>query len=89
MVEDDENSPDYLFVLTQSFYCALLAYNSEKNRIEVISRGNFSEKVSVERKEPPYPTFLAEDHSFIALMLFENIIKIIPLVYNTESSFRL
>jgi hypothetical protein len=58
-VENDEACADYIFVLTQSFSCALLAYNSERNRIEVVSRGNFSEKVSVEKKEPPYPTFLA------------------------------
>ena len=76
-------------MLTQSFYCALIAYNKERNRIEVVSRGSFSEKVSVERKEPPYPAFLSEDNSFIALMLFENIIKIIPLVHNAESGFRL
>lgn len=58
----------------------MLAYNSDRNRIEVVSKGNFSEKVSIEKKEPPYPAFIAEDNSFIALMLFENIIKIIPLV---------
>jgi hypothetical protein len=80
----EECCPDYIFVLTQSFSCALLAYNKEKNRIDCVSRGNFSEKVSVEKKEPPYPTFLAEDNSFIALMLFENLIKIIPLVPSQE-----
>jgi hypothetical protein len=87
-VRQDESTADYIFVLTQSFQCALLAYNSERNRIEVVSKGNFSEKPSVERKEPPYPTFLAEDNSFIALMLFENIIKIIPFIPG-EGDYRL
>lgn len=76
---------DYLFVLTKNFNCALLYYSQAKNSVEVISRGNLEEKGTGEKRERPYPIFVGSESKFIALMLYENVIKIIPLVRKTDS----
>lgn len=75
---------DLLFVLTASFNCALIYYEKEAHSIEVISRGNLSEKGTGEKRERPYPIFLGGDSKFIVLMLYENVIKVIPLVVVTR-----
>ena len=87
LMEDEENiieeaklTPEYLFVLTDSFHCALLAYNQTQHSLEVVSRGNVAEKSNGERREPPYSVFLGEGGAFVALMLYENVLKVIPLV---------
>jgi hypothetical protein len=71
---------ELLFVLTQNFNCALIFYSLETKNIETISRGNLSEKGTGDKRERPYPIFVGTDTKFIALMLYENVIKIIPLV---------
>ena len=74
-------SPDYLFVLTETFHCALMCYDVENHRIEVVSRGNIADKSGGgERREPPYSIFLSPCESMIVMMLYENVIKVIPLV---------
>ena len=77
--EDDEEAPDYLFIITQGFNVALVCHNQANNNLEVVSRGKIAEMMH-ERKDPPYPIFLGQTGNFIALMLYHNIIKVIPLV---------
>ena len=79
MADEEEEAPDYLFVITQGFNVALLCHNLANNNIEVVSRGKIAEMMH-ERKDPPYPIFLGQTGNFIALMLYHNIIKVIPLV---------
>lgn len=58
-----------------------------QNRIEVASRGVLAEKGNGDRREKPFPIFLGQDSKFIALMLYENVIKIVPIVSKTDSPF--
>lgn len=76
-------------MLTQNFNCALVYFNRETQLIEVISRGNLSEKGTGEKREGPFPIFVAADSKFITLMLYDNVIKVIPLVAKPESQFPL
>lgn len=39
------NAPDYLFVVLSNFTVALICYNRNEHKIEVVSRGNISEKI--------------------------------------------
>ena len=77
-----ERNPHYLFVLTDNFNCCLLAYNIVSNKIDVVSRGCLSEKGTGERRERPYPIIV--DEKFIAIMLYDNVIKIIPLIHKPK-----
>ena len=83
--EEDEETPDYLFVITQGFNVALICHNVVSNSLEVVSRGKIAEMMH-ERKDPPYPIFLGQTGNFIALMLYHNIIKVIPLVRQDSSN---
>ena len=83
--EEEEESPDYLFVITQGFNVALICHNLVSNSLEVVSRGKIAEMMH-ERKDPPYPIFLGQTGNFIALMLYHNIIKVIPLVRTDASA---
>jgi hypothetical protein len=85
MALDSTQTQDYLFVLTDNFNCCLLCYNVINNKIDVVSRGCLSEKGTGERRERPYPIIV--DHRFIAVMLYDNVIKIIPLVHKSDSPF--
>ena len=80
------NAPDYLFVILANFTVALICYSRRDHRIEVVSRGNISEKILHDQKEPPYPIFLGQTGTFIVLMLYHNILKVIPLVREPEAS---
>ena len=40
-----EEPPDYLFVILTNFNVALLCFSKRDQKIEVVSRGNISEKV--------------------------------------------
>ena len=40
-----ENAPDYLFIVLANFTVALICYNRREHKIEVVSRGNISEKI--------------------------------------------
>lgn len=85
---DGENpQPDYLFVLTQSFNCALVMYSPMGNRIDVVSRGCLSEKGNGDRRHAPFPIFVGQDSKFIALMLYDNMLKIVPIVSKHDSPF--
>jgi len=57
-----------------------MCYNPISHNIEVVSRGNVAEKSTGERRQAPYPIFLGQDGTFIVLMLYENVIKVIPLI---------
>jgi len=78
---------DFLFVLTQNFNCALISYSKETKNIELVSRGNLSEKGTGDKRKKPYPVFLGGDNKFIVLMLYENVLKIIPLVSKPDSIY--
>lgn len=47
----------------------------------MISKGYLKDANCVPR-EPPYPLFLGPNKKYIALMLSENVLKVIPLVRN-------
>ena len=79
-------SPDYLFVILSNFNVALVCYSKKDHKIEVVSRGNISEKILHDQKDPPYPIFLGQTGTFIVLMLYHNILKVIPLVRAPETS---
>jgi len=77
-----QNYPDYLFVLTETFHCALMSYDQDNHKIEVVSRGNIADKSGGgERREPPYSIFLSPCETMIVMMLYENVVKVIPLVH--------
>ncbi len=57
-VESQLDAPDYLFVILANFAVALVCFNKADQKIEVVSRGNISEKFLHDQKEPPYPIFL-------------------------------
>jgi len=40
-----KDAPDYLFVILANFAVALICYNKAEQKIEVVSRGNISEKI--------------------------------------------
>ena len=86
VVEDEEPAPDYLFIILANFTVALVCFNRRDSRFEVVSRGNISEKVLHDQKDPPYPIFLGQTGKFIALMLYHNILKVIPLVARDDPS---
>jgi len=44
-VDEEEPAPDYLFIILANFTVALVCYNRRENKLEVVSRGNISEKV--------------------------------------------
>lgn len=83
----DEENPDYLFLITNNFNCALLCFSKGSMEIEVVSRGNIAEKLIHERKEPPYPIFLGQSGTYIALMLYHNLLKIVPLVKSSYANY--
>jgi hypothetical protein len=54
-------------------------------RIEVVSKGNIADKSGGgERREAPYSIFLTPCETMIVMMLYENVIKVIPLVYREQ-----
>jgi hypothetical protein len=73
-----------LFVLTQGLHCLLLGFNKQSQRAELISKGYLKEQNQVPR-DPPYPLFLGPNKKYIALMLADNCLKIIPLVRNMHT----
>lgn len=58
----------------------LLSYE-KKNGYQCLSTGNISD-LTGQRREPPYSVFLGANNKYIGLMLYENIVKIIPIVKN-------
>lgn len=48
-----------------------------------------AEKGTGEKRERPYSIFVDNDSKFIAMMLYENVIKIIPLVHKADSVYPL
>lgn len=40
-----DSAPDYLFVILANFTVALICYNKRDHKIDVVSRGNISEKI--------------------------------------------
>jgi hypothetical protein len=59
-----------------------MCYDQENHKIEVVSKGNIADKSGGgERREPPYSIFLSPCETMIVMMLYENVIKVIPLVY--------
>lgn len=56
-------------------------------RIDVVSRGSLSEKGNGDRRQGPFPIFVGQDNKFIALMLYDNVIKIVPIVTKNDSPF--
>jgi len=46
-----------------------------------VSKGNIAENMG-QKRNPPYPVFLGANNKYIGLLLYENIVKIIPLQKN-------
>ena len=59
-------------------HCLLLAYNSDSNQPQLISKGYLVDSNCV-RREPPYRALLTHNSKAIVLMLYENALKVIPL----------
>jgi len=57
----------------------MLFTHDPKNGIQCLSTGNISD-LTGQKREPPYSVFLGANGKYIGLMLYENIVKIIPLV---------
>ena len=74
----EKNSQDLLFILTADFNCMLLSH-CNKQGLTTLSTGNISD-LTGQKREPPYSVFLGSNGKYIGLMLYENIIKIIPIV---------
>ena len=72
---------ELLFVLTQGLHCLLLGFNKKTQRPELISKG-YLKDVNCVQGAPPYPLFLGSSQKYIAMMLNDNVLKIIPLVRN-------
>jgi hypothetical protein len=54
----------------------------------VISRGNIADKSGGgEKREPPYSIFLTPCETMIVMMLYENVIKVIPLTVGDSNSY--
>ena len=70
-----------IFVLTKNLHCLLIAFNKDLQKVELISKGFLQEKSQVAR-DAPYPLYLSNNKKFITMMLYENVIKIIPIVKN-------
>ena len=79
---------EFLFVLTQGLHCLLLGFNKKTQRAELISKG-YLKDVNCVPREPPYPLFLGPNKKYIALMLSENVLKVIPLVRNAQTKIQL
>ena len=44
-MEEEEAPADYLFIVLANFTVALVCHNRNENKLEVVSRGNISEKM--------------------------------------------
>ena len=86
---DDDTYPEYLhtdflFVLTQGLHCLLLGFNKDKQKVELVSKGHLKDKNCIDI-DPPYSLFLACNDRCIAMMVHQNLLKVIPLVKNSRT----
>ena len=77
-----------LFVLTANLHCMLFGYNSAGKRVDLISKGYLKDQACALR-EPPYSMFLSDNKKFIILMLYDNCIKVVPILKNSASRIQL
>ncbi len=68
---------DYLFVLTSDLTCMLYKFSHDKG-VSLTSTGSIAD-LTGSRREPPFSLFVDPKSRFIALLLYENTLKIIPL----------
>jgi hypothetical protein len=40
-------------------------------------------------REPPYPLFLSQNKKYIIMMLYDNIIKVIPVIHHQQQRIQL
>ncbi|CDW78610.1 dna damage-binding protein 1 [Stylonychia lemnae] len=85
--KSDKKAQDFLFVLTAEYNCLLFAHD-HKQGIHCISTGNIQD-ITGQKREPPYSVFLGSNGKYIGLMLYENIIKVIPLVKSQNNKIAL
>lgn len=65
-----------MFILTSDFNCLLYKHSVEEGTYQLQSSGNISENIG-QKREPHYSIFVGS--KYIALMLYENTVKIVPL----------
>lgn len=75
---------DFLFVLTKGLHCLLLGFNKKTQKAELISKGYLRDKNSIDI-QPPYSLFLTSNEKYIAMMVQLNVLKIIPIVHNSNT----
>lgn len=79
---------DFLFVLTKNLHCLLLAFNKDKGKAVLISKGYLRDRNCIDL-EPPYSIFLASGGKCIAMMIHQNLLKLIPIVKNSKTKMQL
>lgn len=77
-----------LFVLTANLHCMLFGFNSKTQQVDLISKGYLKDQACTLR-EPPYQVFLSQNSKYIILMLYDNCLKIIPILKNSQSHIQL
>ena len=73
-----EEPADMIFLLTSNFNSYLYRYTSDKGFV-IQSHGNIAD-IHGTKKEAPYSCFLGSNGKEIVMMLYDNTIKVIPLV---------
>jgi len=84
---DDHSPADMLFVLTSNYNSILYRYTIE-NGFVVQSQGNISD-VNGAKREAPYSCFVGANGKNIVMMLYDNIIKVIPLAGKDQDTVHL
>jgi hypothetical protein len=72
---------DLIFILTTEFHCMLYEHSAKTQTMEIVSEGPLLDVIGSKR-EPPYSVFVGPQSKYIALMLYENLVKIIPLSFS-------
>ena len=85
--QDSKLPSDMIFVLTSNFKCVLYRYSPESG-ISIASEGNIADTLS-QPKEPPFSMFIGTSGKCICMMLYDNILKVIPLSGKDHRSVKL
>ena len=66
-------------MLTSALNCCLIDC-SESNGIGIVSYGNISDSIGQKRDEADYSIMLSSHKNYVAALVYENVVKIIPIV---------
>lgn len=87
--QHSENPPplDMLFVLTSTFNSILYKFTTDQGFV-VQSQGKIADVNGIKR-EAPYPCFVGANGKNICMILYDNIIKVIPLAGKDQEAVHL